>query len=133
MLIGRPAPIDASLDIWVWVTCLVLLGVLGARAWFVETGRVRLGRAPAKVRALTGASVGVLAVLAVLVTTQGGYLLFHSIVTGTDPADTIGTQVAADPPVAGDPAAPGGPAAGGEPAPPAAPPAGGGPAAPPGG
>lgn len=112
-------PVDRSLDIWVWVAAVVLLGVLGARAWTLETGQARPGRNPTKVRALTGASVGVAAVLVGLIAMQGGALLVYSIVTKTDPLGR--SAVEAGPAPAPDPLAPVDPAA-----PPAAP-------APPGG
>jgi hypothetical protein len=130
--------INPSLDIWVWVCCAVLLGVLGARAWVVETGQGRLGRTPVQVKVLTGAVVVVIAALFGLLAMQGGVLLVESLVNGTDPSEVYyGSNDAADPPAA-DPAAPpaGAPPAGAPPAgaPPAgAPPAGAPPAAPPAG
>ncbi|MCY7340882.1 MAG: hypothetical protein LH603_03225 [Pseudonocardia sp.] len=103
--------IDPALDIWVWATAALLLVVMGARAWVVETGRGQLGRTPATVRVLTGSTVAVLAVLAGLLVMQGGAQLTEALLTGTDPA-TAGEQgdPAVGDPGPGDPAAPDGPA-----------------------
>jgi hypothetical protein len=95
---------NPALDVWIWITCLALLGVLGARAWVVETGQGRLGRTPAKVQVLTAASAGVLVLLVVLVAVQGGALLVNSILTGTDPL-VAGSAGAPVDPAAVDPAA----------------------------
>ncbi len=78
--------IDPALDGWVWATALLLLAVLGARAWVVETGQGRLARTPARVRVLTGTSAAVLVVLVVLLTIQGGAQLAGALITGSDPA-----------------------------------------------
>ena len=112
--------IDPALDVWVWATALLLLVVLAARAWFVETGRARLGRTPVKVRALTATAVVVLAGLVGLLVRQGGAQLVDAIATGTQPVVLV-------------PGQPLDPAAGGAPADPAADPAAppGDPAAPP--
>ncbi|MFC4947691.1 hypothetical protein [Pseudonocardia sp. GCM10023141] len=111
---------DPSLDVWVWVAVLLLLIVLGARAWVVETGSLRVGRTPVKVRVLTYASVAVLAGLVALLGVQGGGLLVQSVVTGTDPSKQaqIDQGQVPDPnapavPAAPDPAAVNPPAAGG--------------------
>lgn len=97
----------------VWATVAVFLVLIGARAWVVETGEGRLGRAPAKVRALTGATVGVLVVLVALLAVQGGALLVRSLLTGTEPlpaAPAAGQAVPGEPvpaaPAPVDPAAP---------------------------
>jgi hypothetical protein len=117
--------INPALDIWVWVAVVALLALLGARAWVVETGQGRLGRTPVQVKVLTGAVALVAAGLFGLMAMQGGVLLVQSIITGTDPRDSLI--------VPNDPApAPAAPPAGGVPAP-AAPPAGAPPVAPPGG
>ena len=42
-------------DGWVWVSLGLLLALLGARAWVVESGHATLGRTPVKVTVLTGA------------------------------------------------------------------------------
>ncbi|GAA1260152.1 hypothetical protein GCM10009609_23920 [Pseudonocardia aurantiaca] len=125
--------IDPALDIWVWVSCLVLLALLGARAWVVETGRGRLGRTPVRVRVLSGGVVLAVIGLFGMLAMQGGVLLFDSIVNGTDPAavyygnnDAGANAPAPDPAAPADPGAqpPAGPAPAGAP-PAGAPPAGG--------
>lgn len=78
--------IDPALDVWVWVAVVVLLVMLGARAWVVETGQGRLGRTPVKVRLLTAGVYVALAGLVAMMAMQGGTLLVNSIITGTDPA-----------------------------------------------
>ncbi|NMI02293.1 hypothetical protein HF526_34170 [Pseudonocardia sp. K10HN5] len=84
-------------DIWVWLTFALLLAVMGARAWVVETGQGRLGRTPVKVQVLTGA-VGVVVVgLVVLLTVDGGATLVNMLL---NPSNTSTTAPA-------DPAAPG--------------------------
>jgi hypothetical protein len=91
--------IDATLDVWVWGTVLLFLVLLGARAWFVETGQGRLGRTPVKVQVLTGATIAVLLGIFALLAVQGGALLVESIVTGTDPSEVVyGPDPAAPPP-----------------------------------
>ncbi len=112
---------DPALDIWVWVSFLVLLALMGARAWVVETGRARLGRTSVQVRLLSGGVVLAVVGLFGMLAMQGGVLLFDSIVNNTDPSAVYyGTNDAAANPPAPDPAAPADPAA-----PPAgAPPAG---------
>ncbi|MFC5952461.1 hypothetical protein ACFQH9_29780 [Pseudonocardia lutea] len=77
--------IDPAFDKWVWLSFLALLVVLGVRAWVVESSRTRLGRTPTRVRALTVASVGVVAVVVALLTVQGGRQVVHSVLTRTDP------------------------------------------------
>ena len=79
--------IDPSLDVWVWVACLVLLALLGARAWVVETGQGRLGRTPVQVRVLSAGVVLAVVGLFGMLAMQGGVLLVDSIVTGTDPSE----------------------------------------------
>jgi hypothetical protein len=115
--------INPALDVWVWVASALLLAVLGARAWVVETGQARLGRTPVKVRVMTGAVVVVLVALFGLLAMQGGILLVDSLLSGTDPAavyygpdgepgggDDAGDPAAGRPPAGGaqPPAAPGG-------------------------
>jgi hypothetical protein len=117
--------LDPGFDRWVWLAFFGLLVVLGARAWVVETGRGRLTSTPGRVRALTVASVGMVAVLVGLMAVQGGSQVVHSVLTRTDPVtglplDQPAAPVvdpnapAADPaaPAAGDPAAPAAPVAG---------------------
>ncbi|GAA4679545.1 hypothetical protein GCM10023215_10850 [Pseudonocardia yuanmonensis] len=77
--------IDPAFDKWVWLSFLALLVVLGIRAWVVESSRNRLERTPTRVRALTVASVGVVAVVVALLTIQGGRQVVHSVLTRTDP------------------------------------------------
>jgi hypothetical protein len=77
--------IDPAFDKWVWLSFLGLLVVLGIRAWVVESSRGRLERTPTRVRALTVASVGVVAVVVALLTVQGGQQVVHSVLTRTDP------------------------------------------------
>lgn len=122
--------IDPAFDKWVWLVAALFTVVLGARAWVVETSRTRPGQTSVAVRAFTGLTLTVLALLVVMLTIQGGRLLVHSIATGTDP--TTGLPIGADPPpvpadplVPVDPAAPGDGAAVPNPAP-AAPAANGG-------
>jgi hypothetical protein len=120
--------IDPALDVWVWITAAVFLGVLGARAWVVETGQRQLGGTPTRVRTLTLVAGVVLTVLLVLFMTQAGALLLRSLTTGTDPISLIGgtdgeptpggqqggdgQQAPADQPPAPDGAAPAAPAGG---------------------
>jgi hypothetical protein len=122
--------INPALDIWVWVAAVALLAMLGARAWVVETGRGRLGRTPVQVKVLTGGVVAVVVALFALLAMQGGVLLVQSIITGTDPRDSLIVPNDPTPGPAGGAPAPAAPPAGAPPAgaPPAAPPA-----APPGG
>jgi hypothetical protein len=67
--------------VWVWSSFGLLLALLGARAWVVETGQARLGRTPARVRILTGACALAAALVVTAVTANGGarlaYLLLH--------------------------------------------------------
>jgi hypothetical protein len=69
--------------VWVWSSFGLLLVLLGARAWVVETGqtRLRLGRTPVRVRFLTGACALAAALVVTTVTANGGarlaYLLLH--------------------------------------------------------
>lgn len=82
--------IDPALDKWVWILAAVLLGLLGARAWVVETGRRQFGGTPSRVRALTVASGVVLVALSTLFMTQAGALLVQAVVTRTDPLSELG-------------------------------------------
>jgi hypothetical protein len=117
--------IDPARDKWVWATALLLLLLMAARAWVVETTAQRPRHAVVRVRLLTGAVAGALAALVGLMAMQGGTLLVRSILDGTDPS-----APAAAPPVPAAPADPAAPAAPG-PAPAQHPPAD--PAAPAGG
>ena len=68
-------------DGWAWVSLGLLLALLGARAWVVETGHATLGRTPVKVTVLTGACGLAVALVVGLVTVNGGarlvYLVLH--------------------------------------------------------
>ncbi|MGZ8750271.1 MAG: hypothetical protein ACXWYP_05250 [Pseudonocardia sp.] len=68
-------------DGWVWVSFGLLLVLLGARAWVVETGHATLGRTPVKVKVLTGACGVAVALVVGLVAANGGarlvYLVLH--------------------------------------------------------
>jgi hypothetical protein len=68
-------------DGWVWASLGLLLALLGARAWVVETGHATLGRTPVKVTLLTGACGLAVALVVGLVTVNGGarlvYLVLH--------------------------------------------------------
>lgn len=88
--------IDRRLDVVVWVCVAVVFVLLGARAWAVETGAVRLHRTPARVKLLTGASAVAITVLVGLLAMQGGILLVQSVITRTDPEDVV-TIVPAEP------------------------------------
>lgn len=104
-----PPVFSPTLDALVWVTVLLFLLVLGARAYVAETGYARTGRNPPAARAFTVGAVALFAALAVLLTVQGGQLLVHSVITRTDPV----TGVSIDAPAPADqPAAPAAPAGG---------------------
>jgi hypothetical protein len=109
--------IDPALDVWVWVAALVLLVMLGARAWVVETGQGRLGRTPVKVRVLTAGVFLALAGLVSMLAMQGGTLLVSSIITGTDPSAVYygSDDQAGGDDHAGDPNAPAGQPPAGQP------------------
>lgn len=131
--------IDERLDIVVWGAVLLVLLLMGARAWAVETAESRHYRTSARVRVLTGATALAIVALVGLMAMQGGIILVQAIATSTEPDDFVtivrpdgtvdppGDATNAPPP---DPNAP--PA---DPNAPAAPdpnaPAGGAPAAPP--
>ena len=137
--------IDARLDILVWAAALLVLLLMGARAWAVETAEARHYRTSARVRVLTGATGLALVALVGLMAMQGGSILVQAIATATEPEDFVtivhpdgtvdppGDQD--DPPAPVDPNAPApdpnapppGPAAppAGQPPPAGAPPAGG--------
>ena len=81
--------IDPANDVWVWATAALFLALMAARAWVVETGRVRLGRTSRQVKTLTAASAVVLVGLVALLGMQGGALMVTSIVNGTDPSKSV--------------------------------------------
>ena len=70
-------------DGWVWVSLGLLLALLGARAWVVETGHATLGRTPVKVKVLTGACGLAVALVVGLVTANGGarlvWMVLHPV------------------------------------------------------
>jgi hypothetical protein len=124
---------DPQLDLVVWILSALVLVLLGARAWAVETSRTRLGRRTTKVRVLTAASALAIAGLFVMMWFQGGWLMYDALFKGTDPK---AVYYSADDPVpapaapAAPPADPAAPPAAPAPADGAAPPAGGGQAPP---
>jgi TRAP-type C4-dicarboxylate transport system permease small subunit len=101
--------IDPGFDKWVWLGFLGLLVVFGVRAWVVETSRGRLTRTPGRVRALTGLSVCMVAVVCGLLWVQGGKQVVSSVVNRTDPVTGLPLDRPAQPVVA-PPAAPAAPA-----------------------
>ncbi|HEY0813049.1 MAG TPA: hypothetical protein VGE11_07185 [Pseudonocardia sp.] len=112
--------INPAHDGWVWGAGVLFLLLIGARAYTVETGQVRLGRTPALARMLTAGSVLVLVVLCGLLAMQGGTLLFSSIVHRTDPSKIPNVVLDPSQPVDGgdnapDPAQPAAPAPGAPP------------------
>ena len=62
-------------DVGVWVGLGLVLALLGARAWVVETGHAALGRTPVKVTVLTGACALAVAVVVGTVAANGGVQL----------------------------------------------------------
>lgn len=104
--------IDPALDLWVWISLVAFLALLGTRAYFAETGRRQLGGTPTKVRALTVASGAMLSVVLVLFMTQGGALLVQALVTGNDPIALLGGTDDQPVPNGQDPAGGQAPAAG---------------------
>ena len=111
--------INPAYDVWVWGAGVLFLLLMGARAWVVETGQVRLGGTPTFARVLTVAIFLVLVALGGLLAMQGGTVLYTSITHHTDPSDIPNLVLEPAPPPPPNPA-PAAPA----PAPaPAAPPA----------
>jgi hypothetical protein len=104
--------INPAYDVWVWGAAVMFLLLMGARAYAVETGQVRLGRTPTLARVLTAAIVLVLVALGGLLAMQGGNLLFSSIVHHTDPSKIPNVVLDPNQPAANPvPAAPADPAA----------------------
>lgn len=66
-------------DAWVWVSVGLLLALLGARAWVVETGHATLGRTPVKVKVLTGACGLAVALVVGLLAANGGARLVYLV------------------------------------------------------
>jgi hypothetical protein len=103
--------INPAFDVWVWGTAVVFLLLMGARAYVVETGQVRLGRTPTLARVLTAAIVLSVVALGGLLAMQGGTLLFSSIVHHTDPSKIPNVVLDPNQPANPAPAAPQQPAA----------------------
>jgi hypothetical protein len=87
--------IDPRLDILVWAAVLLVLLLMGARAWAVETAGSRHYRTSARVRVLTGATGLAVVALVGIVAMQGGIAFVQAIVTSTDP-ETFVTIVGDD-------------------------------------
>jgi hypothetical protein len=87
--------IDPRLDLLVWGAVLLLLLLMGARAWAVETTAARHYRKSARVRALNGATALAFAALVGLMAMQGGVVLVQAIATRTDP-ETFVTVIGDD-------------------------------------
>ena len=87
--------IDPRLDILVWAAVLLVLLLMGARAWAVETAGTRHYRTSARVRVLTGATGLAFVALVGAVAMQGGIAFVQAIVTSTDP-ETFVTIVGDD-------------------------------------
>lgn len=79
--------INPAYDVWVWGAGVLFLLLMGARAYVVETGQVRLGGTPTFARVLTVAIFLVLVALGGLLAMQGGIVLYTSIAHHTDPSD----------------------------------------------
>jgi hypothetical protein len=80
-------------DVGVWVALGLLLALLGARAWVVETGHAVLGRTPVKVKVLTAACALAAAVVVGAATFDGGAQLVSLLL---DPAKAEALQEAHD-------------------------------------
>jgi hypothetical protein len=87
--------IDPRLDILVWGAVLLLLLLMGARAWAVETTAARHYRKSARVRVLNGATALAFVALVGLMAMQGGVVLVQAIATRTDP-ETFVTVIGDD-------------------------------------
>ena len=79
--------INPAYDVWVWGAGVLFLLLMGARAYVVETGQVRLGGTPTFARVLTVAIFLVLVALGGLLAMQGGIVLYTSIAHHTDPSE----------------------------------------------
>jgi hypothetical protein len=62
-------------DVGVWGALGLVLVLLGARAWVVETGHATLGRTPVRIKVLTGACVLAVAMAVGAVAANGGVQL----------------------------------------------------------
>jgi hypothetical protein len=81
--------IDERLDIVVWAAVLLVLLLMGARAWAVETAEARHYRTSARVRVLTGATALAIVALVGLMAMQGGIILVQAVATSTEPDDFV--------------------------------------------
>lgn len=66
-------------DAWVWASFGLLLALMGARAWVVETGHATLGRTPVTVKVLTGACAAAVALVVGLLAVNGGARLVYLV------------------------------------------------------
>ena len=87
--------IDPRFDVLVWAAVLLLLLLMGARAWAVETAEARHYRRSARVRALNGATALAIVALVGLLAMQGGLVFVQAVATRTDP-ETFVTVVGDD-------------------------------------
>jgi len=98
---------------WTWTMLAVVLVLMGARAWVVETNAGRLSRPAGAQRSLTAAVVAALVVLVLLAGFNGGFQLVGMLTSGqtdvTAPSDVATTPTGGG---AGNPAAPAGQPAG---------------------
>jgi hypothetical protein len=69
-------------DVWVWLSFLLFLLLMGARAWAVETSTARPGRSSQSVRVLTAGCVLAFAGLVGLVWANGGAELVELLTGG---------------------------------------------------
>lgn len=117
-------------DGWVWASFGLLLLLLGARAWVVETGHATLGRTPVKVKVLTGACGVAVALVVGLVAANGGarlvYLVLHPEVAQAleDAENAADATTAPATPAPAEPAPQTAPPSAPASAPPSAPPSG---------
>jgi len=96
-------------DGWVWASFGLLLVLLGARAWVVETGHATLGRTPVKVKVLTGACGVAVALVVGLVAANGGarlvYLVLHpEVAQALEDAENAADATTAPAPAPAEPA-----------------------------
>ena len=82
--------LDPAFDGVVWGVSGLVLALMAARAWAVESSRTRLGRATRRVRGLTALTGAALVGLVVLLGVQGGAQFVQAVVI----AKTQGTAAA---------------------------------------
>lgn len=92
-----------------WLSFGLVLALLGARAWVVETNRGRLNTAGSTERGLTMAVLGSLLLLVVMMTFNGGLTLADLLLNG-DPATAQQAQQDPTPTTPGDTGGPAVPA-----------------------